>query len=368
MKQSEDKLSFMQTLLMVSGTMIGSGVLTLPRSAALTDSPSGWIIILIEGAVYIGLVLLFMPFLQKNSEKTIYELNRDIMGRVLGSLLNVFISFYFILTVCFQARFLGEVTNYFLLKNTPMSVVVFIFLAVGLYHVTGGVYPISKLYAYIFPITIVIFLVLLVFSLRLFNLDFIRPVMEGGYKSFISLFPKTLLYFSGLEVIIFLVPFMKDPRQAKKAVAFGIGVSSLFYSITLLIVIGCMTVAEAKAVTWPTISLIHALEIQGIFIERFDIFLLVMWTCQQFTCMLGSFKGAHLGLNTLFRLKNKNNAWLLTGLLAVTFGISMYPQDINSVFEYGTMLGYLFFAVIMIPFLIWFSSWVKKTFRRKQTS
>ena len=27
--------------------------------------------------------------------------------------------------------------------------------------------------------------------------------------------------------------------------------------------------------------------------------------------MLGSFKGAHLGLNTIFKLKNKNNAWLL---------------------------------------------------------
>ncbi|KXZ17158.1 spore germination protein [Bacillus nakamurai] len=368
MKQSEDKLSFMQTSIMVSGTMIGSGILTLPRSAALTDSPSGWIIILIEGAVYIGLVLLFMPFLLKNSEKTIYELNRDIMGRVLGSLLNVFISFYFILTICFQARFLGEVTNYFLLKNTPMGVVVFIFLAVGLYHVTGGVYPIAKVYAYIFPITVIILFVLLMFSLRLFKLDFIRPIMEGGYKSFFDLFPKTLIYFSGLEVIIYLVPFMKNPKQAKKAVAFGIGSSTLFYSITLFIVIGCMTIAEAKTGTWPTISLIHALEIQGIFIERFDIFLLVMWTCQQFTCMLGSFKGAHLGLNTLFRLKNKNNVWLLTGLLAVTFGFSMYPEDINSVFEYGTMLGYMFFAVIMIPFLIWFSSWMKKIFRRKQTS
>lgn len=30
MRQSEDKLTFMQTLIMVSSTMIGAGVLTLP--------------------------------------------------------------------------------------------------------------------------------------------------------------------------------------------------------------------------------------------------------------------------------------------------------------------------------------------------
>ncbi|WP_249712875.1 GerAB/ArcD/ProY family transporter, partial [Bacillus cereus] len=88
--------------------------------------------------------------------------------------------------------------------------------------------------------------------------------------------------------------------------------------VTLLVVIGCMSVAEAKTVTYPTISLIHALEIRGTFIERFDIFLLITWTCQQFTRMLGSFKGAHIGLNTIFRLLNKNNAWLSACLLAVT--------------------------------------------------
>ena len=105
MKKPEDKLSFMQTLLMVSGTMIGAGVLTLPRSAAAADSPSGWIIILVQSLVFIGIVLLFMPFLQKNSGETIYELNQSIMGRAIGSLLNLFISCYFVVTVCFQARF-----------------------------------------------------------------------------------------------------------------------------------------------------------------------------------------------------------------------------------------------------------------------
>ena len=102
-----------------------------------------------------------------------------------------------------------------------------------------------------------------------------------------------------------------------------------------------MSIAEAKTVTYPTISLIHALEIRGIFIERFDIFLLITWTCQQFTCMLGSFKGAHLGLNTIFRLKNKTmpGCW---GLIGSDILLSMYPDDINSVFAFANILGYAF--------------------------
>lgn len=40
--------------------------------------------------------------------------------------------------------------------------------------------------------------------------------------------------------------------------------------------------------------------------------------------------------------------------------LSMFPEDLNAVFYYGTLLGYVFLGVIAIPFLIWFLSWVQK--------
>lgn len=199
MRQSEDKLTFMQTLIMVSSTMIGSGVLTLPRSAAETDSPIGWIMILLQGVIFIIFALLFLPFLQRNSEKTIFELNSIAAGKLIGFLLNLFITLYFIGIVCYQTRVLGEVVGFFLLKNTPMAVVVITFLGVAIYHVAGGVYPIAKVYAYIFPITIIIFLMLLMFRFRLFQLDFIRPVFEGGFQSFFLYFLKLFYIFQDLK-------------------------------------------------------------------------------------------------------------------------------------------------------------------------
>nr|WGE04061.1 GerAB/ArcD/ProY family transporter [Bacillus subtilis] len=209
-----------------------------------------------------------------------------VAGTFIGFLLNLYICLYFIGIVCFQARILGDIVRFF-----------------GVYiscscHLSCGrrrLFNCKSIRLYFS--TLIIFMMLLMFSFRLFQFDFIRPVFEGGYQSFFSLFPKTLLYFSGFEIIFYLVPFMRDPKQAKKAVALGIGTSTVFYSITLFIVIGCMTVAAAKIMTWPTISLIHALEVPGIFIERFDLFLQLTWTAQQFTCMLGSFKGSPYRVN-----------------------------------------------------------------------
>lgn len=69
MRQSEDKLTFMQTLIMVSSTMIGAGVLTLPRSAAETDSPIGWIMILLQGVIFIIFALLFYLFFNETARE-----------------------------------------------------------------------------------------------------------------------------------------------------------------------------------------------------------------------------------------------------------------------------------------------------------
>lgn len=111
--KSEHKLTFMQTLIMISSTLIGAGVLTLPRSAAETGSPSGWLMILLQGVIFIIIVLLFLPFLQKNSEKTLFKLNNIVAGTFIGFLLNLYICLYFIGIVCFQARILGEIVGFF---------------------------------------------------------------------------------------------------------------------------------------------------------------------------------------------------------------------------------------------------------------
>ena len=113
MRQSEDKLTFMQTLIMVSSTMIGSGVLTLPRSAAETDSPIGWIMILLQGVIFIIFALLFLPFLQRNSEKTIFELNSIAAGKLIGFLLNLFIPFILSVSYAIRRGFWARLSDFF---------------------------------------------------------------------------------------------------------------------------------------------------------------------------------------------------------------------------------------------------------------
>ncbi|MDK2599897.1 GerAB/ArcD/ProY family transporter [Bacillus stercoris] len=126
MRKSEHKLTFMQTLIMISSTLIGAGVLTLPlsrrnrQSERMAYDPAA-------GRYFYYHRSAFFAFSSKNSGKTLYKLNSIVAGKFIGLLLNLYICLYFIGIVGYQARILGEVVGFFLLKNTPMAVVVFIF-------------------------------------------------------------------------------------------------------------------------------------------------------------------------------------------------------------------------------------------------
>ncbi|MGE6630278.1 GerAB/ArcD/ProY family transporter [Bacillus sp. NPDC077027] len=346
-----DKLSLLQVTILCSSTMIGAGILTIPRSSASSGSPDGWIIVLIQGVIFSGIAFFLGWFAEKNAPDTIYDSNVKGGGSFFGTLLNLLFIGYLLAIVGFEARVLGEVVQFFLLQATPMTVIVMIFLLVAIYHLKSGMIPVVKLVTYIYPLTMIIYIGLMIFSFRIFDFDFLRPIMAHGLRDFNNLFSKTFIQFTGFEVILFVVPLMyKEKRsKAKFAAAIGVAITTLIYALTLFVVIGSMTVGETKSLTWPTVSLIQALELEGVFIERFDIFLLIIWTCQQFICMLGFFQFAIKGCETVFKPKKLNG--LLWVLFFITSALSLFPRNINEVFYYSTLLGYALFFVLSVPFV-----------------
>ncbi|MFB8735971.1 GerAB/ArcD/ProY family transporter [Bacillus sp. SL00103] len=79
------------------------------------------------------------------------------------------------------------------------------------------------------------------------------------------MFSQTFIQFTGFEVILFVVPLIYKDKwsKAKWATSDRGWITSLIYSLTLFVVIGSMTVGETKSLTWPTVSLIQALELKG---------------------------------------------------------------------------------------------------------
>lgn len=358
---SKDRITTVQTAVIISNYMLGSGILTLPRaSVAKVGTPDVWISVLIGGAVAMAVGVMMAILSKSHAAQTIFQFNQKLLGKWAGGVVGITFVIYFFLTSAYQVRVLAEVTEFFLLEGTPSWVIVMVFMWVSLYLMTSGINPIARLFELILPVTIVIYLSVMLMTLRIFELDNLRPILGQGIMPVIQGVPTTALSFLGVEIILVLTAFMDNPKGAVKAVVYGTAIPVFIYLLTVIFVIGGLSIHGVVTRTWPTLDLVRSFELSGLIFERFESFFLVVWIMQIYSSFTITYYAAALGMSQVFKVKMMT---CLYALLPIVFLISTLPKNTNVLFVLGDLLGntalYLFVSITILLLLI--TKWKKRS-------
>lgn len=351
---SNDKITTSQALVILVNYILATGILTLPRtSVEKVNTPDVWISVILGGLIAMIVAAIIVKLSQQFPEKTFYQYSQEIVGKWLGSVLSLLVIVYFFTISAFEVRAMAEVTGFFLLEGTPTWAIIMPFMWIGLYLIVGGINSIARLFEIIFPITIVIFLIVTFLSLGIFEIDNLRPVLGLGIAPVLDGVKTATLAFLGPEIMLLLVAFMKKPDEAVKAVLVGLTIPLIFYFITVVMVIGALSIDGVVMNTWPTLELMRSFEIPGLIFERFETFLLVIWIMQIFTSFTITYYAASLGLSQLFK---KNIHPFMYGLIPIIYIIAMIPKNTNDLFKFGDWIGnvalFLFGLLPLILLLI----------------
>ncbi|MGG4147061.1 spore germination protein [Paenibacillus algorifonticola] len=349
----QEKITTIQVAVIISNFMLGSGILSLPRVAAeKVGTPDAWISVILGGLVAIVAGGIMALLSQAYPGQTFYEYSRKIVGSWLGHLLGPVMILYFAATAAFQVRSLAEVSSFILLEGTPQWAITSVFLWVGLYLMLGGLGAIARLFELILPLSIFIYLLVLLMGFKIFDLDNLRPLLGQGIWPVLKGVQTTSLAFTGFEVIILLTAYMKNPKQNIKAVTAGIAVPLVIYIVTVFMVIGALSVDGTLTKNWPTLDMARSFELSGLIFERFEFLLLIIWIMQIFSSFSTAFYCSALGISQLYKRKMKT---CLYGLLPFVYIFVAVPKKLNDVFMLGDWIGkvalYLF-GVIPIVLLI----------------
>ncbi|MFC0190036.1 GerAB/ArcD/ProY family transporter [Fictibacillus aquaticus] len=357
-----DRISTSQTTIILINMMLAAGILTLPRVATeKMMTPDAWIAVIVGGLISMVIALIMVKLCEQYPDKTFYQYNQVIVGKTLGSIISLAVVFYFLLLAALEVRVMAETTGLFLLQGTPIWAIIMPFIWIGLYLTLGGINAVARLLEIIFPITVLFFIVVVFLGLKIFELDNLRPVLGMGIKPIIDGVPATALSYSGYEIILIIYMFMQNQEKAKKVVLIGIGVPLIFYTLTLVVIVGALSVEGVLSQTWPVLTFIRGYEITGLFFERFDSLLLVIWIMEIFSTFIVSYFAVAMGLAQVFKKDTKIFYW---GVLPVVYLIAMTPKNINSLFAFGgwiSKFGFVLFGTI--PGLLLLLSYI----RRKNT-
>ncbi|MCM3689734.1 GerAB/ArcD/ProY family transporter [Neobacillus niacini] len=349
-----DRITSYQAVMFITNFILGAGTLTLPRTTTeKINTPDSWIAVIVSGLIISLIAVIILKLCQRYPNETFYQFNQKLLGKWVGLLLSLTVICYYIVLSAYEVRTMAETTRLFLLQGTPTWAIIMPFLWIGLYLVQGGVNAIARLLEIIFPITVLLFLLVMFLGIELFEVDNLRPVLGSGVKPVFKGLTTSSLSFAGFEILLFIYMFMKEKNNITKVPLVGVGIPIIFYTITVVIVIGSISVDAVVSQTWPVLTFIRSFEITGLLFERFDSLILVIWIMQIFASYVIALFIATLGLNQIFP---KSTHAFIYSLIPLIYLVSMIPKNINEVFKMAEMIGnlalYLFFIMPLFLFII----------------
>ncbi|SEH83088.1 spore germination protein [Halobacillus karajensis] len=346
------QMTMLQLIVVFISTMIGIGIILMPRDLAKeVDSPDLWVSI-IFGALAVSVVIcIYVTLAVRYPGLTFFEMSSTIMGKFFGWIFNFLFVVYSLIVAAYILRITAGIINNYLLDVTPLYTVVGSFLLVSMYLIYNGAGDIVRFFQLYFPIMMFMFFVLCLLSIKNLDMQNVRPVLQNNFGATFSGIKITFFSYLGMEFLLIFAKLIKK-RKAKHLLVTmwtSISLTALIYVVFHIISIGVLGVEELKEITFPTIEMAKSIEFQGFFFERFELIFLFGWLTTAFTSFTAYTYASTLGFKSLF----KPTRWFLPVAGVFIFILTMLPKGLTEVFHYSTHIQIIsFMAIVVLPVIL----------------
>ncbi|EKN35853.1 spore germination protein, partial [Clostridium botulinum CFSAN001627] len=219
-------LSTSQTMVIIAGSMIGIGILSLPANLTKVAHNDGWIGVII-GSLYPFYMIICSFIIFKDSSYqniNIVEISKIYFGNLLGFIFTLQFLAYIIITA-------GNISNmlrvYLVLFLEQYKLAIPILL-ISVYTASKGIKTLGRINEIIFYASIPLIL-LTVVALKQGNILNIKPILGTPISSILKASIEPVYSFVGIEIIFLIVPLMKDKTKIKNSFLKATGIIVFLY-------------------------------------------------------------------------------------------------------------------------------------------
>ncbi|WP_129599195.1 GerAB/ArcD/ProY family transporter [Anaerophilus nitritogenes] len=366
MNRNNDKISSFQLGMLISITVVGVGILTIPRTLTEEVGPDGWIVLVFTVFLVLGVGRILTTLAGKFSNQNIVEYSNSLVGKFLGTLINVGLCIYLVIFAAFELRIFGEITKAYLLFNTPIEILMITLLLTASYFARSGIESIARMAQMIFPFIIIFAFIITIPVLSELEFSNLLPVFRTPIYKIIQVIPVTFFSFVGMEMIIVCANFVVDPQNIKKNIDKSILMVAAIYMFILIITVTRFGIIETTHIIWPSLELFKTIDLPGAFIENIQIFVIAVWIITVFMTLVPLYFGASLTLSRIFKSKEQN--YLVLPLIPLVYFMALIPENIAQLGDYSDRFAYYLgtFYMLILPSTLLLITYIKKKARRNK--
>ena len=321
-----DKISLRQFQILLMLDIFGTGVIILPRKAAIFAGRDGWVAFMLTIALALVAVFIITRLVNRFPNKTLYEYAGTLVSKPIAFVLVLGLVTRIIIGMACELRYFTEIVRHVLLYNTPFTVVAVSLLLVSAYAAGKGIETRARIGQII--IWIIFIPLVLVFIVVGANVDFseLKPVLYYTENS--ELFGGAfhmLFAFSGIEFILLISPYLNRHKHVTRRAMASILTIGVFMCVMIIMAIGRFGPYNLQSQMWPVLEMMDMAPIPGSFIERQEAVMMSFWILSVFAMISAGMFFSAVASKSIFKV-GKHKYYLLI-IAAVTFVLSFVLED-----------------------------------------
>ncbi|WP_026893567.1 GerAB/ArcD/ProY family transporter [Clostridiisalibacter paucivorans] len=345
----KDNITKGQNAAIMVGLTLGVGILSLPSNLINKVGKDGWILIILGGIMTSIMVVVLTKLNNMYRGEDINQYAVHILKKPLGKIISIIYILYYLGLLAFVMRIFAEVTEMFLLINTPTEFIIITMLLATSYIARMGIEPIGRIVQIIIPIVVIPIFLLLLTLLPELHFDNILPICRCDFKEILFTLPTIFFSFLGFEIIAINNGFMLKEQQSIKTNVYAVLTITAIYMFTFLITIMKFGEEKLDHLLWPSLSIMKTIDIPGAFIENIEGIVMSLWMLMIFATVAPVLFAVAFSFSRLFNCKKYEH--YVIPVLPVVYILSLMPDNLAEAYNYMDMFSYYIgvAATIVIP-------------------
>lgn len=334
-----------------------------PTKTIIYATGSSSILNMLYLCLFVALIgWLICKVFAKFPNSDILDISKDCFGKGFTWLYAFAFLAFFLFVAAISVRSFVENLKMFYPQTNDMRVLILFFLVAACLANRKGAGSVSRISAFITPLTAIGIVVTFLSVMDLFNWNRIFPVFGYGLNQTFLIGVSNIYAFSSLSVLFFLPPLLEKREDFKKVATITLVITAilLLFSITSMIL--ALSFSFTSSALSPMYLVIRSME-WGSFFESPEaiftfIFILSMICFLAVFVMVCQYIVSKMG-------KLSNGSTLAFSLGEIIFGISLIPKDIPSlnfleavIYKYFSLI--LVFGISMVVLLVGYAKRKKK--------
>jgi spore germination protein KB len=320
-KVKQENISSLQLFYILNGSQFGSAFILGIGAKAKQDA---WIVILVACICSLVLAGIYIKLASLYPSYTLVQILPELFGKFIAFPIIVLYIVYFIYVAARICRNFGELVVSTILVQTPIIVVISIFVLLIVYCLRGGIETLGRMGEIVFPIFVfsLVIVWILLLSTDTFNLGNLSPVLGNGIIPVLKeVFPTYLSFpFAELVIILMFIPFLHTKKNAGKVAIAVILIGGIMFGINAVLILSVLGPEIYLQNYYPFLSATRLISIAD-FLERFDALIILMMVAGVFFKVGVWTYAAALGISQLCKLNNSKPLFLAIGTILIPLSL-----------------------------------------------